>query len=628
VSYRSEIDGLRALAVVAVILFHAGFKTFSGGFVGVDVFFVISGYLITSIILSEKREGTFTLMGFYERRARRILPALFTVLLVCVPFAWVWMLPSDMKVFSKSVVAVAVFASNILFWRESGYFEKAAELKPLLHTWSLGVEEQYYVLFPLFLLIAWRFDKHRVIIILAAIALISLLVAQWGTYYMPEATFYLFPTRSWELLIGAMVAYSLFPSGRIEGNTTLSAQLFSLAGFVLVAYAVFGFDSTTPFPGAYALLPTLGAALIIIYATPETLVHKLLSVKPMVGIGLVSYSAYLWHQPLFAFARHGNIGVPNVELFFGLSSCTFVLAYVTWKYVETPFRSRRFLSRRVLFVSLFVVTTSFVGVGVGVYAIDGGIDRYPSEDRELAGFDYEAAGRYVGTRFESKVLEAFDGSPRKKVLLIGDSYAQDLVNALYESELSAGIQLSTYMVRAQCGNLFIKRDMSSYIGEVERPRCRKDGWYNNETLQSLMREADSIWLASSWKLWQVELLPESLQNIRSVTKAEIVVFGRKNFGAINMRDLLAVPSEKRKEVRREMSEESIWVNQRLRTSVPGSDFVDVSTLLCDKVFLCPLFTEEGTLISHDGGHLTRDGAGYVGRKLSGHPVIMKVLGLT
>jgi peptidoglycan/LPS O-acetylase OafA/YrhL len=179
ITYRREIDGLRALAVLPVILFHAGFDTFSGGFVGVDIFFVISGYLITSIILLEKSAGTFSLLRFYERRARRILPALFLVMAVCVPLAWVWLLPSDLKDFSQSLIAVSAFASNILFWRESGYFDTAAELKPLLHTWSLAVEEQYYVLFPLFLLFMWRYAKQWVVPILIMLALVSLGLAHW-----------------------------------------------------------------------------------------------------------------------------------------------------------------------------------------------------------------------------------------------------------------------------------------------------------------------------------------------------------------------------------------------------------------------------------------------------------------
>jgi len=187
--YRAEIDGLRALAVVPVILFHAGFELFSGGFVGVDVFFVISGYLITTILIEDIENKRFSIVNFYERRARRILPALFLVMLVCIPFAWMWMIPSQMKDFSQSLVAVSLFASNILFWRESGYFDATAEEKPLLHTWSLAVEEQYYVLFPIFLILAWRFGKNRVFWMIVVMAAISLLLSEWGWRNKATANF-------------------------------------------------------------------------------------------------------------------------------------------------------------------------------------------------------------------------------------------------------------------------------------------------------------------------------------------------------------------------------------------------------------------------------------------------------
>lgn len=207
IKYRREIDGLRAIAVLAVILFHAGFKAFGGGFVGVDVFFVISGYLITTIILSDMSRQKFSIVTFYERRARRILPALFFVMLCCVPFAWMWLRPVDFKSFSESLVAVSAFSSNILFWRESGYFGTASELKPLLHTWSLAVEEQYYVLFPLFLMALWKLRKRRVFGTLLLGGVLSLIAAQWGAYHKPSAAFYLLPTRAWELAMGALIAF-------------------------------------------------------------------------------------------------------------------------------------------------------------------------------------------------------------------------------------------------------------------------------------------------------------------------------------------------------------------------------------------------------------------------------------
>ena len=362
--YRKEIDGLRGLAVLSVIFFHAGVEVFSGGFVGVDVFFVISGYLITTIICSEKQTGTFTLGGFYERRARRILPALFVVMLACLPFAWFWMIPSDLKDFSHSLISVSAFISNFLFWKESGYFDTEVDLKPLLHTWSLAVEEQYYLLFPLFLLLFWRFGRVWIVAILAVVAVLSMALAEWGSVYYPVANFYLLPSRGWELLIGAFIAFYFFEK-RQDNFHKLVSELFSLSGIALILYAVFCFDDHTPFPSFYALIPTLGSALVIFFAKPETLAGKILSNKFLVGVGLLSYSAYLWHQPLFAFSK---LGFFHVKLnFYILIVLVFVLAYLSWKYIEKPIRYRTlltgnkaFLSTAVLF-SVFFIATGFVG---------------------------------------------------------------------------------------------------------------------------------------------------------------------------------------------------------------------------------------------------------------------------
>src|SRR6476620_4994577 len=255
--YRREIDGLRALAVIPVILFHAGFDTFSGGFVGVDVFFVISGYLITSIVLAEKEAGTFSLVDFYERRMRRILPALFFVMLACIPFAWFWLPPSDMKDFSESLIAVPIAASNFLFWQRSGYFDTAAELKSLLHTWSLAVEEQYYLLFPTFLVLTWRLRRHWVIAILIVVALISLALAHWGALNYPQATFFLLPTRIWEMLIGLFVAFHLFgrEGAKIKsGYSSHLTQFLSIVGLFSIVFSIFVFDKQTLFPSLYTLI--------------------------------------------------------------------------------------------------------------------------------------------------------------------------------------------------------------------------------------------------------------------------------------------------------------------------------------------------------------------------------------
>ena len=295
--YRAEIDGLRAVAVIPVILFHAGFEFFSGGFVGVDVFFVISGYLITMILIEDIERNSFNLIEFYERRARRLLPALFFVMLICIPFAFLLMLPDAMKSFSQSLIAVSLFVSNILFWRESGYFATAAEEKPLLHTWSLAVEEQYYLFFPLFLLFAWRFFKERVFGVIFVVAAISLLISEWGWRNSAIANFYLAPARAWELLAGSIAALIVQKRG-VRGNGILS-----LLGLAAIVIAILIYDSTTPFPSVYTLLPITGCVFLVLFADKQTIAARLLSNKIFVGIGLISYSAYLWHQPLFAFAE-------------------------------------------------------------------------------------------------------------------------------------------------------------------------------------------------------------------------------------------------------------------------------------------------------------------------------------
>jgi peptidoglycan/LPS O-acetylase OafA/YrhL len=629
VTYRREIDGLRALAVIPVILFHAGFQAFSGGFSGVDVFFVISGYLITSIILAEKQAGTFTLVGFYERRARRILPALFVVLLACLPFAWYLMLPSAMKEFSESLIAVSTFLSNIFFWNQSGYFDGETELKPLLHTWSLAVEEQYYLFFPIFLLLTYRLGKRSIVILLSAFAVISLSVAEWGLSHHPSATFFLLPTRGWEILVGACAAFFLFTrdsDSKMEKPASQPvSQSASLIGLLLIAYAVCAFDKQTPFPGLYTLIPTIGAALIILFATQQTLVGKLLGSKLFVGIGLISYSAYLWHQPLFAFARHRSIDEPSKVLFAVLAAVAIVLAYFSWKYVETPIRNRQRINRTQVFLYGALCTVVFMAFGALGSLTNGFSYRYTQNDRYLAELQFNQAGKYVEKRFTELIMKDFDLSDnRKKVLIVGDSHAQDLVNALYEAGFTKTIQLSTRYIGKNCGNLFIKQDyLLPRIPKGDLRKCEGTGLFEDLELRKLMLKADEIWFISSWIYWQAELVSRSVDNVKAIAgNQKIRVFGGKSFGVYRIKDLLLKPERERYAIKSLIPEDKIKSNALMRRSLSSDVFVDIERLLCgEDVQVCSLFTDRGELISHDGGHLTIYGANYLGQKLAKLPLL-------
>ncbi|HIO91537.1 MAG TPA: acyltransferase [Leucothrix mucor] len=371
--YRKEIDGLRALAVIPVILFHAGFEWVKGGYIGVDIFFVISGYLITSILLQELQDGTFSIRNFYERRARRILPALFFVLLCCLPFAWLWLLPEELKSFGQSLIAVVAFVSNILFWQETDYFTASTDLIPLLHTWSLAVEEQFYIVFPLFLALFWKGGKRALLLMISFVALVSLGLTEWGWRYFPDANFYLIPTRAWELMVGALAAFYLFYKPQVQG---LFGDIASFLGLLMILLALFLLDKTMPFPSLYALFPIVGTALIILFATSNTLVGKILSLRIFVGIGLISYSAYLWHQPVFVFARAYQMDNLSDLMAIILSAVALLLGYLSWRYIERPFRNKKWLTQKQIFVSALAFSLLFIMIGVFLVASDGAMYRF------------------------------------------------------------------------------------------------------------------------------------------------------------------------------------------------------------------------------------------------------------
>ena len=440
-NHRPELDGLRGVAVLPVILFHAGVPGFPGGYVGVDVFFVISGYLITSIILADLAKGTFTFRRFYERRARRILPALFVVSFASMPFAWMWLGPEDLEAFSRSIVAVSLFVSNILFWRESGYFDTAGELKPLLHTWSLAIEEQFYLLFPLALLLLWTLARRRIGPALIAGFALSLLLAEYASRYSPSADFYLLPTRGWELLAGAYLAVR--ERDRTRPFRQGAARALTLVGLLLIVASVVSFGPDTRHPGLISLLPVLGTALIIACGTVAGLATRVLTNRLLVGAGLISYSLYLWHQPVFVFARHASmrdVSGPAAALLIGLA---LALAAISWKFVEQPFRDRTRIKGPALWMVAGTGSAALLLLGILGLVWQGFPGRAGLPPALLASFGRDST---LGTCFDIPFAHRKDqgwycavgDGTEPQFAVFGDSHAYSLLPAFRLASREAG----------------------------------------------------------------------------------------------------------------------------------------------------------------------------------------------
>lgn len=611
--YRKEIDGLRALAVIPVIFFHAGFKYFDGGFIGVDIFFVISGYLITSILIQDISKNNFSLINFYDRRIRRILPALFFVTLLSIPFAFLLMLPTEMLSFSKSLISSILFLSNFFFWRERGYFGTAVEEKPLIHTWSLSIEEQYYLLFPILLYYFWRFGRTKLFWIIILISLISFFLSEWGSKNKPMANFYLTPTRAWEILVGSLTAIYL-SNKKISSN-----NLLSLIGIFLIVFSIFFYDTKTPFPSHYTLLPIVGVVLLIIYANEKTLIAKFLGNKILVKIGLISYSLYLIHQPIFAYFRISPLYKPEMIFYFPLIFISILLAVFSWKYIEQPFRDKKKIKRNYVFKLSLVFAIFIILIGLmGIKSNGFNKLRFSSSDREFLDVLLLKNYSYVIKRFDELKNKDWDTSRKTSdVLIIGDSYAKDLVNAIYEANLNENISLKVKEISAQCGNLFIEFEKKEKnIHPSNRHRCKKEDWANDLNLLEDLTNAEQVWLISSWREWHLEFINLSIKNLSNLTSAKILFFGRKDFPDFEAKKYIGLNISERSKHKEKIDYKFVKLNQNLRRIVGDEKFIDIQKLACgDEKANCKIFDDNGKLKTWDGAHFTKSGAKWFGKKL-------------
>lgn len=580
--YREEIDGLRAIAILPVILFHAGFEIFGGGFIGVDVFFVISGYLITNIITSELGTGNFSIINFYERRARRIMPALFTVMTASLLAGYHLLMPDEFKNLGQSLVATSIFSNNILLAITSGYWDLASEFKPLLHTWSLGVEEQYYLVMPFILLLAWKYCKNKIPFLLTILFISSLITSFLLFSESSKWAFYILPTRAWEIIMGALAAIFLQYKHQNTFDLRISNIISSL-GLILVTFSIFTYNKSTPLPGINLLIPTIGATLIIIFSKEKTLVNKLLKNKLLVFCGLLSYSLYLWHQPVFSYIRAYSINKPTSVEFLIAIFFVFLLSYFTWKYIESPFRRKSFINKKNTFIFSIIGSSIFIATGFILNKNYGLPNRVFDTNIKIEDMDK----RIYNERIFRLKMNSFIQDTRSNILIIGNSFARDFTN----------ITLETYDTKKT--EIIYRDDITQCIFP-----------YKDFLSEELFSKAKIIVFSSGSV--DKDCLFSDLE-FAKINNKKIYYIGTKDFG-YNLNWIIQLDKNSRARKYNKIPESTLKIDAEMSKIIPEENYISLINPIniSGKI---PITDEFGRMISTDRTHLTKYGAIYFGQKV-------------
>ena len=618
-TYREDVDCLRAVAVLFVIGFHWQIAGLSGGFAGVDVFFVISGYLITKLIAGELFAGSFSFAGFYLRRARRILPALYATVFVSAIAGWFVLLPPAMLDFGRSAVSVFLFASNILFWRETGYFDQPAAGKPLLHTWSLSVEEQFYLVVPALLWLLVRTYRERrtpIVVALTAVALLSFALSCWQSAHAPSAAFYLAPGRAWEFLLGS----SLLLVERKTAGPALRAIAF-VAGAAMIAAAALTFDRATLFPGPAALLPCLGTVLVVWANVQPTSGPAALVLHGGAFVGRISYSLYLWHWPVYVFARiwtQADEDIPAGTKAL-LALLTLALSLISYAAIERPFRARLLLGNNKAFVAACGTSAlAFAGLVVAAPSLPILTGHYGAEASRIAayssGYLYPALYR-DGTCFlrpeqsfaDYDRVECFTVDARREnVLLWGDSMAAHYLPGL--TALAARKDFNLLQATASiCPPIF-------GVDMMERPHCRTFNDRVGELMQA--NRGLTVLLSADWPSYDTRFGTQAfLQSLRATLKRlndagiRTIVLGPPIRWRQPLPGLLAERVERNAgpiDTRELVLESQFAADASLRAALPGVPYISILDTVCPS-HRCPAFAGNVPL-SLDRNHLTKDGS--------------------
>jgi peptidoglycan/LPS O-acetylase OafA/YrhL len=577
-NFRPDINGVRALAVLPVLFFHARLPLFSGGFLGVDVFFVISGYLITEKLLASFVSGKFSFTNFYDNRVRRIIPALLVVSACTTALSFLFMVPYTLKNYGQSLVATMLSANNVLLYLTSGYWGVAAEFKPLYHTWSLGVEEQYYLVAPLLLYFLYKNIVHRdaamrsLVFFLLAVSFIFTLVAS-----DKEFKFLIIFFRAWEFLTGALLALS--------ANNNRSHPFLSALGLLLLLTSYAAPYLLGENQAVVVAIPVIGTCLIIRFSSIGNITGKLLSLKPLMIIGLISYSVYLWHQPILAFVRLSSTQEPNHLELLAYSLLSLPLGYVSWRYVENVFRNKASVPARACYVILGTGIGLNLMMGYTLYRTYGFQDLAPQ-------FAYGTNPQVYVDKARELSSPSFSNSGKFRTLVVGNSFARDYINMMRETGHLDSMDVVYTETNTSCPN----KDSGNF--------------------DALIAASDLVVFSNDWGRLpgnrDVAEAYSCYQYMRRKSSGRVVVLGAKNFGWNN--DFVKFVHGSLAEIRIAPIGTVANFNESEKALI-GDDYVDVLGLVSDQAGKVPVFTPDGKFITYDANHLTKAGARYIGAKI-------------
>jgi len=612
-TYRPEIDGLRAIAVGAVILYHAqitvfGHQPFKGGFIGVDIFFVISGYLITSIILKELvTTGSFSFKHFYERRVRRILPVLLFVMLVSLPFAWMYLLPDSFVDFSKSILYSLGFSSNFYFYYSGLEYSVEGLKHPFLHTWSLSVEEQYYILFPIVLLITFKSFRKYLIHILIFGFIVSLGLAEWSSRNYPSVSFYFLHTRMWELIAGSILAYFEVTNGHRSQNKTLNL-IFPTIGLILIGHSILFFNDEMFHPSFFTLSPIIGVCLLIWFSSKNELITKILSTKLFVGVGLISYSLYLWHYPIFVFAAKLNISEGGISKKILMGVLIVALSIISYYFIEKPFRGTKIKFQKI-FVFLFL--KFLLILSICVYFLNLKFHPFLTKYAE-----------------ESKIFELnYDYnkfSDKKNVFIIGNSYADNVLNIFSNNNRLVD---DYYFYTAVGDNVGANYQIECLIDFLERKKlvCDKNLFSFFQTQYEKSNYIVFSELFTYGKTFLSNDFDKIIEYLKK-DKKEFIVFLDDVAGAhildiyIHRKGRLPNSNELDELEYKFFQKVTNWRKKdikKVKDKLLNNNikFLTRSEIFCDySIKKCPLIKNDNKLYADDG-HITNNGAEYFSNKI-------------